>query len=560
MSIDPALLFSELFFGIARPIGTATSELERWLTSELEQARFFTHPIEISQLLNDVQTERQGAAAQDQSEYDRYLRLMAEGDFLRWCCSPAVGAQLAIREISRRRPDVHKKARLAKMRGVVYVIGHLMHPQEVILLREVYGNRFVLLGVFGDDAQRREHLKTKLMDSGESEAAAKAHLEHLIDIDAGKQPSSEYLPDGSHLNLDKTFHRADLFLAPEQPAANGTLARFLDQVFSCPFGTPTASELAMGFAYLAAHASGALARSVGAAIIDPDWNLQAIGWNDPAAPFGGLCRDTKWAEHRENKKGRDPSDAMRVDAILHFINVLLDASTWKSPVLSTLPKDVQTWFEAFAKGTAELPKATTRIVQAFAALPNIAPMRLLNLIEFGGTVHAEMAAITDAARRGVSILGSSMYVTTFPCHECARNIVAAGIARVVYVEPYGKSLAPKLYGDTIEFCSTPTEEPVGTRPRFVPFNGIAPSRFDVYFSTETRKLGFAESLAEGTEPGERVRWNTRLDGELRRSIVGYHRSGQAPIPAGEVTYIAVEQNVVKALEVELKVENWPTGM
>ena len=56
-----------------------------------------------------------------------------------------------------------------------------------------------------------------------------------------------------------------------------------------------------------------------------------------------------------------------------------------------------------------------------------------------------MAAICDAAARGVSIRESTLYCTTFPCHLCARLIVASGITRVVYIEPYAKSRAKQLY-------------------------------------------------------------------------------------------------------------------
>src|SRR5205823_8721516 len=65
--------------------------------------------------------------------------------------------------------------------------------------------------------------------------------------------------------------------------------------------------------------------------------------------------------------------------------------------------------------------------------------QIRNLIEFGRAVHAEMAALIDAARRGVSVAGCTMYVTTFPCHLCARHIVAAGIKRLVYIEQIGRA-------------------------------------------------------------------------------------------------------------------------
>jgi deoxycytidylate deaminase len=75
--------------------------------------------------------------------------------------------------------------------------------------------------------------------------------------------------------------------------------------------------------------------------------------------------------------------------------------------------------------------------------------RITNLIEFNRAVHAEMAALTDAARRGVSVRGCVLHATTFPCHGCAKHIVAAGIRRVVYVEPYPKSLAEELHSDAV---------------------------------------------------------------------------------------------------------------
>lgn len=48
--------------------------------------------------------------------------------------------------------------------------------------------------------------------------------------------------------------------------------------------------------------------------------------------------------------------------------------------------------------------------------------------------HAELNAITNAARVGVPLEGCTMYVTHPPCMDCARAIVQAGIKRVVTVE------------------------------------------------------------------------------------------------------------------------------
>ena len=52
------------------------------------------------------------------------------------------------------------------------------------------------------------------------------------------------------------------------------------------------------------------------------------------------------------------------------------------------------------------------------------------------TVHAEQNAITDAARRGVSTHHATAYITHFPCINCAKLLLAAGIQHCVYRENY----------------------------------------------------------------------------------------------------------------------------
>jgi len=52
------------------------------------------------------------------------------------------------------------------------------------------------------------------------------------------------------------------------------------------------------------------------------------------------------------------------------------------------------------------------------------------------TLHAEQNAIAYAAKQGISLDGCTMYVTTFPCAECSKLLVQAGITRVVYSDTY----------------------------------------------------------------------------------------------------------------------------
>jgi len=52
------------------------------------------------------------------------------------------------------------------------------------------------------------------------------------------------------------------------------------------------------------------------------------------------------------------------------------------------------------------------------------------------TSHAELNAIINAARVGVSVDGATLYCKFFPCYTCAKSIVNAGIKRVVSLRDY----------------------------------------------------------------------------------------------------------------------------
>src|SRR5690348_9204044 len=125
----------------------------------------------------------------------------------------------------------------------------------------------------------------------------------------------------------------------------------------------------------------------------------------------------------------------------------------------------------------------------------------MEITEFGRAVHAEMEAILACARTGRSTRGSTMYTTTFPCHNCCRHIIAAGITRVVYVEPYPKSKASSLHDDAIS-----VDEIGETRVPFVPFIGIGPRR---YFDLFSMKLSTGYPI-ERKEKGKLKAWQ-RLD-------------------------------------------------
>ena len=57
-------------------------------------------------------------------------------------------------------------------------------------------------------------------------------------------------------------------------------------------------------------------------------------------------------------------------------------------------------------------------------------------LELYTTIHAEAGCIADAAREGVSLEGSEIYVTDFPCPTCAKQIAYSGIKKVYFTRGY----------------------------------------------------------------------------------------------------------------------------
>ena len=54
--------------------------------------------------------------------------------------------------------------------------------------------------------------------------------------------------------------------------------------------------------------------------------------------------------------------------------------------------------------------------------------------ELSNTIHAEARIIAEAARDGVSLKGTNLYVTHFPCPMCAKSIAVSGIAKCFFGE------------------------------------------------------------------------------------------------------------------------------
>ncbi len=139
-----------------------------------------------------------------------------------------------------------------------------------------------------------------------------------------------------------------------------------------------------------------------------------------------------------------------------------------------------------------------------------------------------MDAIISAARAGTTTVGARLFVTTFPCHYCARHIVSAGIDEVQYIEPYPKSQALDLHADSIQvtvskwnvpsqFSLTRLVNPDAPAPAqrnrpkvlFRPFTGVAPRLYGRAFGKDRElKDGSSGELSIG-QPDWGSPWHLR---------------------------------------------------
>lgn len=61
------------------------------------------------------------------------------------------------------------------------------------------------------------------------------------------------------------------------------------------------------------------------------------------------------------------------------------------------------------------------------------------------SAHAEQNAITQAAYNGISIKGSTLYVTGTPCMMCCKVIINAGIEEVIYINDHEFDMTTRMF-------------------------------------------------------------------------------------------------------------------
>lgn len=453
----------EVIFGLVGPLGADLAAVATTLTEVLQvEVDYVAEHIRLSRLLDSIPWLL--PLASDAPTEERYRHYMDAGnDLRRKLKTLGAMADLAIASIRDTRAAMMGQ-QVPKLRRA-FVLHSLKRREEVERLREVYGSAFVLVGAYAPRQERVRNLARRIADSHYQyrERDYLSAAEQLVSRDERERTE----PFGQ--NVEETFPEADIFVdATDAQRLRLELERFIRLLFGHPFHTPTRDEQGMFLAKTAALRSAALGRQVGSAITTTEGDVLVIGTNEVAKALGGLYWEGDTPDGRDFIQQHDVSDRHKRAVVGDALTRLRD----------------EHWLNADYRDM-DVPQLVQRVLGERVGMRGpLKGSRMMDIIEFMRPVHAEMAALTEAARRGVAVGGQTLYVTTFPCHECARHLVSSGLRRIVYVDPYPKSMATQLYADAI---SVEGEGSTEGRTLFEPFLGIAPRSYFGLFELRTER-------------------------------------------------------------------------
>ena len=392
-------------------------------------------------------SDKVGVSIPANDSYDRINSQIDAGNKLREMYGPSILAELAVKRIRVEREAFKQEKEAANYapRRICHIIDSVKNKDELALLKLVYRDMLYVVGVFSPLSERERNLsKRNNLRGGEIHA--------LIDRDSGEESKAGQ-------TVTDTFPQSDFFLRIENGTDSETtkrVERFLHLILGTKIITPTTAESAMYAAATASANSGCLSRQVGAAVTDANENVLSVGWNDVPRFGGGLY-----------KEGNDDNRCWNQDGGKCFND---EEKDFFATELVRALRDV------LPPGTEEEARQKLR-----------KNGKLGGLIEFSRAIHAEMHAILSAGRTsGDKLVNGKIFVTTYPCHSCARHIIASGIKEVYFIEPYRKSLATKLHGDAISELELESH-----KVRLLAYDGVAPSKYLALFrvAPNSRKTG-----------------------------------------------------------------------
>ncbi len=390
MSVE-RILHPELFFGLVAPVGVDLDMIIDVLTTELSLQKYKTSTLHVTEIMKDVpsdvviKNEPYLERIQTRIEYaDEICQRIKREDALAAITISAV--QSSREKLNKERAKEEGKKLKDKdfqrpLANHAFILRQFKRPKEISLFRQVYGKLFFQISAYSSPAERELLLRKKIkelnfgvLDDSEAKCQAvqlmaKDYLE--VDNEYGQK-------------IRETFPLGDVFVdGVNRKNCETMIKRFVNFIFGDNSLTPDHHEYGMYLAKSAALRSGDLSRQVGAAIFRPSGEVATLGCNEVPKYGGGTYWSDSADDHRDFALGEDPNERIKREILHDIVDILFNqkvlADTFNA---GTVPEIM----ESLLKDDDGLRKS-----------------KVMDLLEFGRVIHAEMSAITDAARLGIEI-------------------------------------------------------------------------------------------------------------------------------------------------------------
>lgn len=443
----------EAFFGLIAPVGVDLNAVTASLREALSVVSYQTNEVRFTDLIREL-----NKVPNFKNEVERYEKYIAAGDEI--CAQSKRRDVFALYGIAHLHKDINRKV----SDPVVHIFRQIKRTEEIRALNDVYGRNILFIGCYSPREERLRYLMRNLLKT-ERGSARKSLESKALAIMATDEDEREN-PNGQRL-LDCFPHSHYVLDCSSADTLRKSCERLVRIFFGHPFEAPTMDEYGAYAANAASYRSLDLSRQVGAAIFGPQCEIISMGCNEVPKAGGGTYWSDGLSDGRDHALGFDSNQRVKEDMARDALE-RLRKDGWLTKQIATLPLDkiVDRAFADDETQTGPLSKAM-----------------MADVIEYGRMVHAEMNALSDAARFRRSTAGATLYCTTMPCHMCTKLIVASGISRVVYIQPYGKSLVEELFHDSVSIdqCSL-------THVIFDTLKGVTPNGYKLAFQkVEKRK-------------------------------------------------------------------------
>lgn len=492
-----------LVIGLAGPYGAGCTSLAGELRSVVSDwPGFHVETIHVADLIKryyPILREKDLPPLGDDSAERRQL-LQNAGTELRQPDKEFIGKAIAC-DIFEKGSELEKDKKMNGVGTSVFIVDSLKNRNEVELLRRTYSNEFYLVFVHSD----RETRWRREVDYKSWNEKQRVAFEERDQVDRDEKNVEPGVDDAGQ-QVGRLAAMADYYIVNNQTREDlkEKGIRFLEALLGNSRNQPTFDERSMHLAYSASNRSYCLSRQVGAVIVDNQGNVLGIGHNDVPKAGGGLYTHEDSQDKRCYSVGdrKCINDTNKNERFNELETQIVNSINVEGPERDTIRKVIRR--SAFKEAT-----------------------------EYCRAVHAEMEALLSVSRNpSSSTVGAAMYATTQPCHNCTKHLICAGLKKVVYIEPYPKSLAVELHSDAIVLDPRPAECSK-EKVMFVPYQGIAPHRYHDFFVLEGERKGPEGQYVQRSK--EEQANNPRFAKHVQRR---YRRSSDPdPVTASEIKHL-----------------------